>query len=574
MERQEGSMHPEREERRTSGRRAADRRGPEARQPDLAKERLRHLYEISQILTAFESVEKTLPAVLGVVTHTVPLDRAILIVRGEVHPSTTVWTPDGVSVEGLSGAESDARVSFDYLSAGTGARLHTRRSLIALPLVVDHQRPFGILQLEGAVLDVPGLGFVNAMINQLAIAIQRKQAETERETLFQKELNARAEAEAANRAKDDFLAIVSHELRTPLNAILGHAGLLGAGKLDPAETTRAIEVIFRNAETQKRLIADLLDVQSIVTGKLRLEMSAVNVVHLVESARATLQPAAAAKSLDVQLSLGSSTVVVQGDADRLRQVVWNLLSNAIKFTPDGGHVQIEARYVDDEQAEIVVSDTGPGIRAEFLPHVFERFRQADSSPSRRYGGLGLGLSIVQKIVDLHGGTVTAANRGPESGALFTVTLRRQAGVAPALGRRSDDESGVVTPVLDGMRVLVVEDMPDDREVLARILEVRGAKVTMAASAAEGLVIVERERPDVVLSDIAMPDEDGCTFLRRLRALPRDSGGETPAVAVTAFAGSDERVHTRAAGFQAHLSKPIDPVELARVMAALAPRKPR
>jgi signal transduction histidine kinase/ActR/RegA family two-component response regulator len=567
-------MNPEREERRGLTRRSGDRRAPAGAPRDPAKERLRHLYEISTILTTFDNVERTVPMVLAVVNGVLPLTRGILVLEGETRPSMLVWTPDGRPGEGQTRAESDARASFSYLALGVGAHLVTRRSLVALPLVVDHHRAFGILQLEGAVLDALDLGFVNSMVNQLAVAIRRKKAEADREALFEKEQRARQEAEEANRAKDEFLAIVSHELRTPLNAIMGYAALLEAGRLDAKETAHALVVIQRNAEVQKQLISDILDVQSIVAGNLRVEIGVVDAVKVVESARETLKPAADAKAIDVQLSFESRAMVVAGDADRLRQVVWNLLSNAIKFTPSDGRIEIALRHVDDERVEITVSDTGSGISATFLPHVFERFRQADGSTTRRHGGLGLGLAIVREIVALHHGTVTAANRSSGTGAVFTVTLPRPAEVGLAPDEGIGGKSRGAAPSLGGIRVLVVDDIPDDRELLTRMLEVRGANVVSAASVAEGLAVLERERPDVLLSDIAMPEEDGYSLLRRLRALPADRGGRTPAVAVTAFADTEHADQGRDVRFQARLPKPIDAAEVAVVVAALARRAPR
>ena len=571
------------------GRRAPEPLGREGATPS-STERLLALYEISRLLARFESVEKTLPKILAVVARTVALERAILNVERDATTTMTVWTPEGPSPDGIEAAKSHAEATLQYLlghapslPAGRevaghlalpGPRSEARRPpFVGLPLVVDHQRVFGVLQLEGAVLDEMDLGFVNAVANQLATTLQRSRAEAEREGLLEKEQEARANAEAANRAKDEFLAILSHELRTPLNAITGWGHLLKRGELDEAQTAIAVSTILRNAETQKQLIADILDVRSIVAGELRLEMGAVDLAGLIEIVRDTLTPAAAAKHIAVVLSLEAAPELTPGDNRRLLQVVWNLLANAIKFTPEHGKVRIALRDLDEAHVQISVSDDGPGIPPAFLPHVFEHFRQADSSTTRRHGGLGLGLAIAHSIVVLHRGTVSAANARSGPGAVFTVTLPRFAAVkTEGASLRNRGEEGLEALALDGVRVLVVDDMPDDREVLTKMLEAEGADVKAASSAAEGLRTLERERPHVLLADVGMPGEDGYTFLRRVRALHRDQGGLTPAIAITAYAGSPER--SLDAGFQAHLSKPVHPAELARVVAGLTLRTVR
>jgi signal transduction histidine kinase len=549
-------------------------------------ERLRALYEISRLLTRFESIETTLPKILTVVTSTVALERAILAVERDGVGFMTVWTPEGLSPDGLDAAKSHAAATFQYLLgqaaslpaegpevAGnrpppSGRRSGARRPpLVGLPLVADHQRVFGVLQLEGAVLDEMDLGFVNAVTNQLATALQRSRAEAERESLLEKEQGARADAEAANLAKDEFLAVLSHELRTPLNAITGWAHLLKRGELDQRETATAVATILRNAEMQKQLIADILDVRSIVAGELRLEMGALDLASLIETVRDTLTPAAAAKHIAVLLSLDAAPGLTPGDESRLSQVVWNLLSNAIKFSPAHGNVRIALQDVDEAHVRISVSDDGPGIPPSFLAHVFERFRQADSSTTRRHGGLGLGLAIVHSIVSLHRGTVSAANAGSGQGAVFTVTLPRLADVKREDPPSRSSEGDVESVALDGVRVLVVDDVDDDREVLAKMLEATGARVASASSAAEGLAALVREQPHVLLTDVGMPGADGYALLRLVRALPKDQGGMTSAIALTAFAGARERILD--AGFQAHLVKPVGPTELARAVAGLA-----
>ena len=387
------------------------------------------------------------------------------------------------------------------------------------------------------------------------------------------------EAQQANRLKDEFLATLSHELRTPLHAIVGWAHMLQSGKLDPATTRRAVETIERNAQVQNQLISDILDVSRIVAGKLRLNTRAVDIQGVVSAALDTVRPAAQAREIVLEQHLEPAGAVVSGDADRLQQVVWNLVSNAIKFAPRGGHVLVSVRCTEI-QARIVVEDDGPGIRPEFLPYVFERFRQSNSSSTRAHGGLGLGLTIVRHIVELHGGTVEAVNRSDgRSGAIFTVVLPRSRMIpspAPDPAELSMPES--VRPVwldsapaLDGLRVLVVDDEPDSRGMVATVLELAGAEVLVAATAAEGLALVKRKRPAVLLSDIEMPGEDGYSLIRRVRALSPEAGGLTPAAALTAYAGAEHRTKTLLAGFQMHVAKPVQPAELVVVVASLAAR---
>ena len=565
------------QDRRRLARRGGEEPGPQAVE-HASRERLQDLYEISKLLAGFESVAKTLPRILAVVTRTVALGRAILIVERDAIRSATVWTRKGLSPDGLDAARSHAEASLKYLigaASGQPAERSTRdgrppakrERFVSLPLVVGRQRVFGVLQLEAAVLDEMDLGFVNAVANQLSIALQRDYAQAEREALLVREQAARADAEAANRAKDEFLALVSHELRTPLTAVSGWAHLLQGGRLNETQRATAVETIRRSAEAQKQLIDDLLDVRSINSGKLQIEIGAVNLADLIEEVRDSLTPAAAAKHIAVVVSLEAAPDLIPADPRRLLQVVWNLLSNAIKFTPEHGHVRIGLRDVD-QHVEISVSDDGPGIPPAFLPHVFERFRQADPSSTRRHGGLGLGLAIAHSIVALHRGTATAANVGSGHGAVFTVTLPRFAAAETDAAPSWNDETGAAAVSLAGVRVLVVEDRLDDREVLTKMLEAAGANVTSAASAVEGLAALEHGRPHVLLSDVGMPGEDGYSFVRRVRGLPRDRGGLTPAVAITAYPDPGQR--TLDAGFQAHIAKPVDPLRLALAVARLAP----
>jgi PAS domain S-box-containing protein len=406
---------------------------------------------------------------------------------------------------------------------------------------------------------------------------ERKQAEDERNQLLAREQEARAAAEAANRLKDEFLATLSHELRSPLNAMLGWTRLLNTRKFDEATTTRAMQTIERSAKSQAQLVEDLLDVSRIIQGKLRLNVRPVELVSVIEAAIETVRPAAQAKEISLQSVLDPSAGPVAGDFDRLQQVVWNLLSNAIKFTPKQGCTQVRLERVNSH-VEIIITDTGKGIDSEFVPYVFERFRQADSSSTRVYSGLGLGLAIVRQLVELHGGTVRADSEGEGKGATFTVKLplipirvERHPGerVHPTvdLGVPFDNP-----PALNGVRVLLVDDEADSREFLVAALEECEAKVFGVASASEALEAVSQFKPDVLVSDIGMPLEDGYSLIRKVRQLSAEQGGEIPAIALTAYARAEDRMKAIASGFQMHISKPVEPAELVTVVASLARRK--
>jgi PAS domain S-box-containing protein len=382
------------------------------------------------------------------------------------------------------------------------------------------------------------------------------------------------ELRTANRLKDEFLATLSHELRTPLTAILGWSRMLLTGALDEATTKEALETIERNARAQSQLIEDLMDISRIITGKLRLDARPVDLASVIEATIASVRPAAEAKALRLQVVLDPLAGPVLGDPARLQQVLWNLLSNAIKFTPKGGSIQVRLERVDSH-VEIAVSDTGQGIKPDFLPFVFDRFRQADATTARAHGGLGLGLAIVRHLVELHGGTVRVDSPGEGQGATFTVQLPIM-----IMHREASDKetryapsgpSSVVTPALDGLRVLVVEDEADARQLLAVALERHGAEVIAVSSAQEALAAIESATPDVIISDIGMPREDGYALIRKVRALPRERGGNIPAAALTAYAGSEDRKRALLAGFQAHIPKPVDPSELIAVVASLAGR---
>ena len=393
----------------------------------------------------------------------------------------------------------------------------------------------------------------------------------ERAELLERERAARAEAEAANRTKDEFLAVLSHELRTPINAVFGWARMLRGKSADSDALARGLEVIERNAAAQVRLIEDLLDVSRIVTGKMRLDVQPMNVATSVEAAVESMRHAAQAKEIQLDAELDPRAGVVSGDPDRLRQVVWNLLSNAIKFTPRGGRVHVTLRRVGS-RIEILVSDTGPGIAPELLPHVFERFRQGDSTSTRQQAGLGLGLALVKHIVELHGGDVRVES-GAEGGAIFTVELPTTVSTRPGPGAPGpvEGDSSVPDVSLAGMRLLLVDDDRDTLELFTRVLGARSAEIRTATSVPEALMMFADWRPDVLISDVEMPGEDGYALIRRVRELGAEGGGGVPAVAVTAYGRMEDRVRLLAAGYTIHVTKPVEPAELVTILAVLGRR---
>jgi PAS domain S-box-containing protein len=418
----------------------------------------------------------------------------------------------------------------------------------------------------------------------------RKRAESEREQLLKQEKAARAEAQAANQSKDEFLTVVSHELRSPLNSILGYARLLRTRPADPSQVKQTVEIIERNGRMQLQLIEDLLDTARIISGKLKLEVQPVALIGVVTAALEAVRPAAQAKSIEMAYDIDPLAGQITGDAGRLQQVVWNLLSNAIKFTPRSGRVELRTESVD-HHVRITVRDTGKGIEPEFLPFVFDRFRQSDSSSARRFGGLGLGLSLVKQLVELHGGTVEAASEGAGCGAIFTVTLPQRLAqtnaVAPqqprAVAQREVRMEDAIpldeVPSLAGVSVLVVDDQEEARQLLTETLSECGAQVTAVSSGVEALAILgdppEGERPSVLILDINMPGEDGYKALERVRALEAELGvaisDQIPAIALTALGRSEDRLKALAAGFRMHVAKPVEPAELAMVIASLADR---
>ncbi|HEX8235017.1 MAG TPA: ATP-binding protein [Abditibacteriaceae bacterium] len=420
-----------------------------------------------------------------------------------------------------------------------------------------------------------------SMVGVTADITLRKNADNEREQLLTREQAARAEAETANRLKDEFLATVSHELRTPLMAILGWTSLLRVGQLDAATTSSALETIERNANSQVQLINDLLDVSRIISGQMRLNLQPIELAQIIEAALDAVRPAAEARGIELHSSLDPKADPVPGDADRLQQVVWNLLTNAVKFTPAGGKVYVSLQRTGSYM-EITIRDTGKGIDPQFLPNVFDRFRQADQTSTRRHGGLGLGLSIVRQLVTLHGGLVEAQSEGEGKGATFVVrlplTVARRAGEEserdPATTQNATAQYGAAldgATRLDDIRVLVVEDEPDTRDVLRTVLQQCGSQVVTADSAAEAMRVLGKWKPHVLVSDIGMPSQDGYALIKQVRALDAEHGGRVPAIALTAYAKEEDRTRALSAGFQMHVAKPVEPLELAAVVARLAAR---
>lgn len=449
-------------------------------------------------------------------------------------------------------------------------RLHVEAGLLSAqstPLLSRSGTPIGMVSTHWRTGHQPSdreLRFLDLLARQAADLIEQRQDEAQRKQLLEREQAAREEAERANRIKDEFLAVLSHELRSPLNPILGWAKLLQNGKLDETKTTQALATIERNAKLQSELIEDLLDVSRILRGKLSLNVAPVNLASIIRAAMETVRLAAETKSIQIAASLAEDIGLVSGDSTRLQQVFWNLLSNAVKFTSPGGQVNIRLERVDSS-AQITVSDTGQGIAPDFLPYVFDYFRQADAATTRKFGGLGLGLAIVRHLVELHGGTVSVASLGEGQGATFTVRVPL---MSSSFKVKQDQRSLQPSLDLSGIKILVVDDETDTRELVAFILEEQGAQVTAATSAHEALLILPQVQPDVLLSDIGMPDMDGYMLIQQVRALDPKQGGHIPAIALTAYAGDTNQQQVLAAGFQKHISKPIEPEKLVQAIAHL------
>jgi PAS domain S-box-containing protein len=416
------------------------------------------------------------------------------------------------------------------------------------------------LYYDGALV---GFAKVTRDLSERGRVLALEAAERASRELLELERRARAESERSGRMKDEFLATLSHELRTPLNAILGWAQILQRDTGLPAAARGAVDKILRNAQSQAHIIGDLLDMSSILAGKIRLDQRPLYLPDVVTAAIDTVRPAARAKNIRLSVALDPLAGLVRGDADRLQQLAWNLLSNAVKFTPPGGRVEVALRAAGD-CAELRVKDSGIGIAPDFLPHVFDRFTQSDASIRRRVGGLGLGLALVKELAELHGGSVRAESEGEGRGATFVVSLPLTTAALPAAPVGEHDEG---VPSLAGVRVLIVDDEEDTRELLRQILAPRGAQVLLADSGEAAMRMIESERPDVMLSDIGMPGIDGYELIARLH----ERGVHLPSATLTAYARDEDRAHALAAGYRAHIAKPLELETVVRVVAQLAGR---
>jgi PAS domain S-box-containing protein len=497
---------------------------------------------------------------------------------GERYPPDPNATTGVPQVIRSGKSELYAEIPLPLLEAGAQDAEHLRiirdlhlESAMVVPLR-GHARTLGSMTFvyadSGRRYTEADLAFAEDFARRAVMAIENAMAMKSLEEAQAKERALRREAEVANRGKDEFLATVSHELRTPLNAILGWTMTLRTRNLPP-EIDRPLAIIERNAHAQTKLVEDVLDVSRIVSGKLALNLGPTDVSEAVEAAIETVAPAAEAKGISVSHDVAAGPLMITADAQRLQQVIWNLLTNAVKFTPKGGTVSARAFNVGSDIC-VRVSDTGEGIRPEVLPLVFEPFQQADSSITRRHGGLGLGLAIVKHIVTAHGGTVRAESEGEGKGASFEVRLPARV-AATTVGSPAGVEGSRPMPRLDGLRLLVVDDEDDARTLVGTVLGEQGAEIHLAASASEALTLLGQIRPDVVVSDIGMPHMDGYALIRTIRALSPASGGRTPAVALTAYARSEDAQLAFAAGFQMHVTKPIEPAQLATVVANLGGR---
>ncbi|MGB7921822.1 MAG: ATP-binding protein, partial [Pyrinomonadaceae bacterium] len=570
---------------------------------EVQVEDLRRLHEMSLSLTSTLDVESVLKEVL----------RSALAVQDTGFGLLSLCDPerDGLKIEVSSGFDAEFLKQVEFVPSGGGAcgtcykerrrvviedveldpifapyREAARgagfRAVHSTPLITRNGKIIGVLSAHFRETHLPSEREARLMdlyarmaadiIENARLHHQMQEELEERRRLLVREQMARAEAEDANRLKDEFLATASHELRTPLTAIIGWAHMLRHGTLDEKTAARALDTIERNAQSQAQLVEDILDVSRVITGKLRLNIEPVDAASVINAAIDSVQLAADSKGIRLEVTLDPSARRVSGDASRLQQVVWNLLSNAIKFTPSGGRVEVRLeRALDAADAQIRVSDTGDGIEADFLPFIFDRFRQADGTSTRRHGGLGLGLSIVRHLVELHGGTVAVASGGHGLGSTFTIRLplaplheRAKGRRRETPGVRSNEETAARVkhlPTLDGARVLLVDDDQDTLNTLAAILTEYRAEVQTARSAAEALEAFEWYKPDVLVSDLAMPDEDGYTLISKVRALDVESGKQTRAVALTAYVRVEDRTRALSAGFNMFVPKPVEPHEL-------------
>jgi PAS domain S-box-containing protein len=501
------------------------------------------------------------------------------IPTGQAH-----WSPELERIHGREPGELPSRV--DAILNSIHPEDRTLVSAIAersLKKNNEHRVEYRVLLPDGQTRWIEGRGKAfydgegepHRMVGVCTDITDRKQSESEREALLNSERAARNAAEQANRMTDEFLSVVSHELRTPLSAILGYAQLLSMDEIEEDEMREAFAAIERNSRAQVQIIDDLLDMSRIISGKLRLNLQPISPADVIEAALETVKPAADGKGVRLHKVIDFKASPIFADFDRLQQVIWNLVSNAVKFTPQGGRVQV-ALEQSDSSVEIIVSDTGCGISADFLPHVFERFRQSEDSTTRSHGGLGLGLSIVKQLVELHGGTVRAYSEGENQGSKFVVRLPIQLKLHDAEQRKlpgtTNGESAFFeTPELHGLAILVVDDDADTGDIVRRFLTGQGASVRVASSAEQALELLDKEQPDVIVSDIGMPGTDGYELIRAIRTRDVEQGGAIPAVALTAFARGEDRKRALLAGFQSFVAKPIDPSELLVVVAMLSRR---
>ena len=471
-----------------------------------------------------------------------------------------IWLPNTVRGEKFPRAAVAATVG-----------LH---SAVGFPIKIGKE-VFGVIEFftrRPLLSDQNLLNMLEATGSEIGQFIQRKRVEVERENLLLREKTLREQAEKASRLKDEFLATVSHELRTPLNAILGWGQMLNTGKLTDADRERALETIYRNAKSQAQLIDDLLDTSRLITGNLRLNLSPTSVVKVIESALDVVRPAAEAKKINLSAVYNSKIETVTCDSHRLQQMIWNLLTNAVKFTPNGGNVEI-ALEQSGSNIQIKVKDTGQGISGEFLPFVFDRFRQADSSSTRRHGGLGIGLAIVRHLAELHGGSVKADSDGENQGATFTITLPASLAVDNHKESELEENNGYLKKdssdlELDGVRILIVDDDADTCEMLTYALNQWGAQAQASASVSEAFTSISEWQPDILLTDINMPGEDGYALISKVRSLTPEKIASIPAIALTALARPEDSEQAISAGFQLHFAKPVDTQKLAEAIINL------
>jgi PAS domain S-box-containing protein len=533
----------------------------------------RDITDRKQAETALEEGQRILDALMEYVPEGITLaDAPDVTIRRVSHYGQQLTGRPAAVLEGIPVEEHAEKWGIFYTDGITPANwevLPLTRAVQKGEVVTDEE--WMLRRPDGAKITIlcnAGPIYVNGEITGGVIAWRdisdRVQFERDRELILQQEQAARAEAERANRVKDEFLAILSHELRSPLNPILGWSKLLQTRNFDATKTAQALATIERNAKLQTQLIDDLLDMAKILRGKLSMETAPVNLAFVIEAAIDTVRAAAVAKSILIHPVL-PAIGQISGDGARLQQIVWNLLSNAVKFTSPGGRVDIRLERVGD-RAEITVKDTGKGINPDFLPYLFESFRQEDNSTARKHGGLGLGLAIVRQLVEAHGGTITADSPGEGLGATFTVQLPLL-DVEPKI--RQTEELPEQEPDLTGIRVLTVDDEPDARALLTALLTQYGAEVTTVASAAEVLATLESFQPDVLVSDIGMPDVDGYALIQQIRALPPEKGGQIPAIALTAYARAEDRQQALSSGYQRHVTKPIEPEQFVQAVMALA-----